>query len=433
LIAAMTELVGEHGYAATTVADVLARAGVSRKAFYQHFANKQECFFAAYDAIAAAGRSDVQHAYDAAASPAEGAELAIAILFERAMQHPGRVRLTQLEAGVVGQAGIKRRERLMGEYESLLRDMLGIPVGPGTVANPVLRGIVGGVNGVLNAHMRNDKMEQLPELIPSLVRWAVSYYPPPPPMMRLLTQPAGGGSRSGLDGGRAPGTLAVDIPSISGGRRGPGNGKSGRSVSHSLVVHNQRERILDAVANLVAEQSYAMLTVDGIAERAGVSLQAFYEHFTGKEDAFVVAYELGHAKALSTVERAFLAQSDWRVGIREGLAALLGFLAAEPAFAHLSLVDALTATQHTADRAVDGIAAYAELLIPGAEATPNLVLSPAVTIEAIAGGLLELCLTYVLLGRTERMPELLPRAAYFALAPFTGAEQAGRIATGTVD
>lgn len=432
LIAAMVELVGEHGYAATTVAKVLARAGVSRKAFYQHFANKQECFFAAYDAIAAAGRNDVQHAYAAAANPAEGAQMAIAKLFERAMKHPGRVRLIQLEAGVVGQAGVKRRERLMGEYESLLRDMLGLPAGPGTVANPVLRGIVGGVNGVINAHMRSARTEQLPELVPSLVRWAISYYPAPPTMMRLLTQPAGSAQPPpGLAGGRAPGTLAVDIPLISGGRRGPGNVKAGRSFSHSLVVHNQRERILDAVANLVAEQSYAALTVDGIAERAAVSLQTFYVHFTGKEDSFLVAYELGHAKALSVVERAFVAQSDWRIGVREALAALLGFLASEPAFAHLSLVDALTATRNTTDRAVDGIAAYAELLIPGAEATPNLVLSPTVTIEAVAGGLLELCLTYVLLGRTERMPELLPRATYFALAPFIGPEQAGRIAAET--
>ncbi len=39
----------ELGYAATTVADVLERAGVSRKTFYQHFTDKLECFLAAHD------------------------------------------------------------------------------------------------------------------------------------------------------------------------------------------------------------------------------------------------------------------------------------------------------------------------------------------------------------------------------------------------
>jgi AcrR family transcriptional regulator len=429
LIVAMADLVGHDGYAATTVANVLAYAGVSRKAFYQHFANKQECFLEAYDAIATEGRREISRAYAAAANPAEGAQLAIAKLFERAIANPGGVRVALVEAGVVGQAGIERRERLMSEYEGLLRDMLGLPAGSSTVPNPVLRGIVGGLNGVLNAHVRSGRLEQLVELVPDLVGWATSYSPPSPSTMRRLTQPTDDRRLpAGLVGGRAPGTLAVSAMPIAGGRRGLARGKH-RSVSRSLVVHSQRERILDAVANLVAEDGYASLTVEGIVERAAVSLQAFYEHFTGKEDAFLVAYELGHAKGLSITERAFTAQADWRLGIRQGISALFEFLASEPAFAHLALVEALTATRHTAERAADGVASYAGMLIPGAEQATDLVLPPAVTIEAIAGGLFELCLTYTLLGHIERLWELLPRATYFALAPFIGSEQAWDVAT----
>lgn len=430
LIVAMADLVGHDGYAATTVANVLAYAGVSRKAFYKHFANKQECFLAAYDAITAEGRREVSRAYEAAANPAGGAQLAIAKLFERAIENPGGVRVALIEVGVVGQAGIERRERLMSEYEGLLRDMLGLPAGPGAVPNPVLRGIVGGLTGVLHAHLRDNRLERLIGLIPDLVGWATSYNPAPASVTRLLTPSTNGHAPlQGLVGGRAPGTLALGTPAaLGGGRRGLARGRRA-SASRSLVVHSQRERILDAVANLLAEDGYASLTVEGIAERAAVSLHAFYEHFTGKEDAFLVAYELGHAKGLSIVERAYAAQSDWRLGVREGISALLDFLASEPAFAHLALVDALTATRRTAERATDGAAAYAELLIPGAERATGLVLPPAVTIEAIAGGLFELCLTYALQGQIERLPEILPRASYFALAPFIGSEQAWHVAT----
>jgi AcrR family transcriptional regulator len=430
LLVAMAELVGHDGYAATTVADVLAHAGVSRKAFYQHFANKQECFLAAYDAIAAEGRREVARAYEAADNPADAARLAIAKLFERAIQNPGGVRVALIDAGVVGQAGIERREQLMSEYEGLLLDMLGLPSVASTVPNPVLRGIIGGLTGVLYAHLRNDRLEELIGLIPDLVGWATSYSPAPASIMRLLTRPTNGHvPPHRLVGGRAPGTLApVGVAAtMVGRRRGFVRGKQG--VSRSLVVHSQRERILDAVANIVAEDGYAALTVEGIADRAAVSLHTFYEHFTGKEDAFLVAYELGHAKGLSIVERAYAAQSDWRLGVREGISALLDFLASEPAFAHLALVDALTATRRTAERAADGAAAYAELLLPGAERTTDLVLPPAVTIEAIAGGLFELCLTYALQGQIERLSEILPRASYFALAPFIGSEQAWQVAT----
>ena len=432
LIVAMADLVGHDGYTATTVANVLAYAGVSRKAFYKHFANKQECFLEAYDAITADNQREIERAYAEAADPAEGAQLAIAKLFERAINNPGGVRIALIDAGVVGQAGIERREKLMGEYEGLLRDMLGLPIGPGAVPNPVLRGIVGGFNGVLYSHLRSDRLEQLYELIPDIVGWATSYNPAPQSIMRLLSQPVNGHELPpGLVGGRAPGTLALDAILDGGERRGLARGKR-VSVSRSMVVHSQRERILDAIANLVAQDGYSALTVERIADRAAVSLQAFYEHFTGKEDAFLVAYELGHAKSLSLAERAYASQPDWRLGVREGISALFDFLASEPAFAHLALVDALTATRRTAERAADGASAYAELLIPGAEQATGLVLPPTVTIEAIAGGLFELCLSYALQGQITKLSELLPRATYFALAPFIGPEQAGQVATETL-
>ena len=42
----MVELVAERGYAATTVPEVVAKARVSRNAFYEHFADKTDCFIA---------------------------------------------------------------------------------------------------------------------------------------------------------------------------------------------------------------------------------------------------------------------------------------------------------------------------------------------------------------------------------------------------
>lgn len=49
LLEAMAACVAEQGYAATTVAHVIARAGVSRKTFYEHFPDKHACFLAAWE------------------------------------------------------------------------------------------------------------------------------------------------------------------------------------------------------------------------------------------------------------------------------------------------------------------------------------------------------------------------------------------------
>src|SRR3954451_22759007 len=50
MLGAMAEAVARKTYAGTTVADVVAGAGVSRKTFYEHFSDKEECFLSAFDA-----------------------------------------------------------------------------------------------------------------------------------------------------------------------------------------------------------------------------------------------------------------------------------------------------------------------------------------------------------------------------------------------
>ena len=52
LLRAMLESVAEQGYAGTTVPEVVARARVSRNAFYEFFADKEACFVAACDEVA---------------------------------------------------------------------------------------------------------------------------------------------------------------------------------------------------------------------------------------------------------------------------------------------------------------------------------------------------------------------------------------------
>jgi AcrR family transcriptional regulator len=423
LIAAMTKAAGEQGYAKTTVADVIAIAGVSRKAFYEHFANREECFLETYDTIVAEGVQRVAVAYRASGSRTAAITAGIEALFERAVRSPLEVRIVLIEIGAVGAAGAERRELLVSAYEQLLRESIGLGRGSGTIPNPILRALVGGVTHVLHSRVRSGRERRLKTLVPDLVAWVTSYYPAPEAIV-TLRDPQPKRPFAGLVGGRAPGSLSP--PTSSSSRR---RGLRGEHMgSHSFVIHSQRERILDAVATLSASKGYSAVTVKDIAERAAVSLDAFYEHYAGKEDAFLVAYEVGHAKSLTIVERAYDAAADWRSAVRAAIAALFDFLASEPAFAHLALVDARIATDRTAERAGRGVSAYAQLLLPGLESRDGNQ-PPAVAVEAIVGGIFELCISYTLQHRAEALSELVPRATYFALAPFLGAEEAGRLAS----
>jgi len=431
LVLAMIDTIGEKGYAPATVVDVVARAGVSRKTFYQYFANKQECLLATYDVIVAEGMRRVATSYRQAKTWNERVEASVRVLFESTIENPAAARLAMVEIGAAGVAGIERRQRTIAEYEQFIRDGLELAPGSGTVPDTTLRAVVGGFNRVLYAHMRSRQHAKLRKLVPDLVGWATAYYPTPEVMLPSMRPDRHPGERA-LDipiGGRAPGSLSPRA--LSSGRRGLPRGDN--NVSRSFVVHSQRERILDAVANLSAALGYTTLTVEDIVTEAAVSLEAFYEHFESKEDSFLVAYELGHAKGLSLVEAAFAAEADWRRGIKAACRALLVYLASEPAFAHLALLDTLVATPISIDRSDKGLSGYAQMLLPGFEEAPKRRRPPQVAIEAITGGLFELFCQYTVQGRIRQLPELTADATYIALAPFIGTKQAARVALEPLD
>jgi hypothetical protein len=91
-------------------------------------------------------------------------------------------------------------------------------------------------------------------------------------------------------------------------------------------------------------------------------------------------------------------------------------------------VDALVATDLTAERSNLGVDALARMLVPGLEEAPRQIPRAPVTIEAIAGGIFELCLHYPFEARIGEVPELVRSATYVALAPFLGGSEAARVA-----
>jgi AcrR family transcriptional regulator len=424
LMAAMVDSVADVGYQATTVVDLIDRAGVSRKSLYKHFAGKEECFLATYEVISAENTRKLAEAYNKAEGWPDRAQAAITALCETAAENPGSLRLATVEIGAIGPAGLELRERAGERYQQFIADAIELAPGEGRISPMAAKAIVGGLTRILHGRASTGQRARLMALVPDLVRWATSYYPTPPELRAATGGGEGESRRPSLDGGRAPGTL---VPrAVLSKRRGLPRGTN--NSSRSFVIHSQRERILDAVANLTAAKGYAAVGVDDIAAEAALSMNAFYEHFEDKEDAFLVAYEVGHAKGLGLVERAYAEQQDWRQGIKAAISTLLAFLAREPAFARLALVETPSATRRTSDRFFAGVGGYAHMLVPGFEEIPESARPAAITVEAIVGGIYELCLHYAVHDRLSELPELEGEVTFIALAPFLGSEEAARVA-----
>lgn len=420
LYKAMVEAVDERGFAATTISDLVTRAGVSRRSFYEHFHNKDECLLATYDTIVVRLIRRLGRADDPAREWNERMETFIRTLFDAAGDRPDAARLVCVEMGAAGPAGVQRWAQDAERLQHLLVDGYAQAPGAGTIPEPVARAIVGAVRKILHSRVRSARSSralktQLLQLVPDLLAWIAMYYPSP---AGVPERPHAGRPRR-LMGGRAPGTLSP--PSLSGARGLP---RGEHNLPRGFVIYNQRERIFDAIANLTAAGGYTALGLEDVAAEAAVSLQTFYTHFANKEEAFLATYEVGHSKAIAVVNRTLLKQSSWIGAVRAGATALLEFLASEPSYAHLACVDVMVAYPHMAGRVHEANATYAELLDlrVGADA-PSLPSAPVVG-EAIVGGVFELLHDYILRGQTRRLPELTEHIMYIALTPFMGSEAA---------
>jgi AcrR family transcriptional regulator len=117
LLAAMLECVGEDGYAGTTVPQVVARARVSRNAFYELFEDKLDCFLALSDELAGEMLEQIQ--------PTEVTDWISALrsgvrgYLEWWQERPSWTRTYLVEAPTAGPLAIAQRERQYRRFREM--------------------------------------------------------------------------------------------------------------------------------------------------------------------------------------------------------------------------------------------------------------------------------------------------------------------------
>jgi AcrR family transcriptional regulator len=111
ILDAALDVVGNHGYAAATVADVTTAAGVSRTTFYEQFRNKLDAFLTAYEEFGKAFLADI--AQTPATTPVETLTTAGQRLVDWGRRRPLACRAFLVEIHAVGEEGLEQRDRMM--------------------------------------------------------------------------------------------------------------------------------------------------------------------------------------------------------------------------------------------------------------------------------------------------------------------------------
>lgn len=213
-----------------------------------------------------------------------------------------------------------------------------------------------------------------------------------------------------------------------GGAASPGRLPAGRhGLPREYVAANQRERIVTALADCVAERGFAATTVTQISKAAGVSRATFYEHFDDKEACFLATYEMVASHLEGLAEEAAEPPAEWPQKLRACLATLLGFLAAEPELARLAMIEPVAVGGGAAERYRAVLVGFGRRLRSGRAAAPEGEGLPDAIEEALVGGVVALVVREIGAGRTERLERLLPGLLNLVLVPYVGATQAARL------
>lgn len=180
----------------------------------------------------------------------------------------------------------------------------------------------------------------------------------------------------------------------------------GDSQPRALARETQRERLLHGIAETVARRGYAATPVAEVLKAAGVSRRTFYEQFADKEDCFLAAYDAISAVCNERLVAAYHAGETWADGIALAYDALLGTLAAEPSFAHLSVVDVLAAGPYALARREATLRRFTRFVDYTRERAEAASPLPALVAQAIVGGIHELVYSQIVRGQTTRLPQL---------------------------
>jgi AcrR family transcriptional regulator len=186
-------------------------------------------------------------------------------------------------------------------------------------------------------------------------------------------------------------------------------------MSREEVVADQRQRILGGLAAALAYHGYEDTKITDIVELAGISRPTFYEHFEGKDQCFAAAYDDGVERLTAVVATAVESERGWAPRLDAALAAGLGFLAADPALAHLLLVESLAAARPARLEHERTLSRLARAL---RQPPADLKAGAAVPEETrlLAGGLVSHLSARVLAGEAARLPESQELLLHYLLA-----------------
>jgi AcrR family transcriptional regulator/DNA-binding MarR family transcriptional regulator len=185
----MSELVRERGATRVTVADVVARSGVSRRTFYELFADREDCFLAAFDRAIAHAAEVAVPAYQSGERWRERIRAALQALLGFFDAEPDEGFLCVVGALGSGSQALERRSGVLEALVTAVHEGRRESRGATQPDRLVAEGVVGAVLAVIHARMLQRDSKPLRTLLNPLLAMIVLPYLGPAAAERERARP----------------------------------------------------------------------------------------------------------------------------------------------------------------------------------------------------------------------------------------------------
>jgi AcrR family transcriptional regulator/DNA-binding MarR family transcriptional regulator len=176
MLAAAVEAVEEVGYARMTVAQVIGRAKVSRKTFYDVFVDREDCFLAAFDLAIAQASALAGEAYQSEQGWRDGIRSGLARLLMFLDDEPGLAKLCVVEALGAGPRVLERRAQVLETLATTIDRGRAVTTATSEPPDVTAEGVVGAVFAVLHTRLLEEGREPLTNLLSPLMSMIVLPY-----------------------------------------------------------------------------------------------------------------------------------------------------------------------------------------------------------------------------------------------------------------
>ncbi len=193
ILEAMAEAMAERGAAGATVtvADVIARAGMSSGAFHEAFPDREACLLAAFELGVRRAQKRVVPAYDAEPRWLDAIKAGLVAFLRFLEDEPALGRLLVVYSISGGERVLRRRAKLLGVLAAAVdRGREERPAGRQQPPAVIAEGVVGAVLAVLQNRLLADGPEGVMDLFGPLVSIVVLPYLGAAVARRELTRPA---------------------------------------------------------------------------------------------------------------------------------------------------------------------------------------------------------------------------------------------------